>query len=176
MSAIPVRSGLLAMLMCLAGSAHATPIVSVVPSSPLVGDGESFTVQLIADLDEPVVGWGLDLSVLGPANLDPGPPAIGPLWTPLAAPDADGLAGQAFPTPISGTGVLLATLSFTATGPGSIAFQAEISDGDLSEGFALHPIGFAEDPVLEGATVTVLPEPAALLLLGLGALALGRRR
>jgi len=167
----------LGLLLGLAGVAQATPIVTVVPSAASVADGESFSVMLVADLDAPVLGWGLDLAVLGPATLDPGPPLIGPQWTPLPAPDGDGLAGLAFPTGIQGVGILLVTLSFTATGPGAIVFQVEITPGDLTEGFALDPSGFAVDPLLGGATVTV-PEPAtaALAMLALLGVLRSRRR
>jgi hypothetical protein len=171
---VPALGLALAGVLGLDGAASATPMVAVLPSATSVGVGESFSVDLVADLDAAILGWGLDLAVSGPATLDPGPPGIGASWTPLAAPDGDGLAGAAFPVGVQGTGILLATLSFTATAPGTVLLQVEITPGDLTEGFALDPTGFAASPVLGSAEVSV-PEPGSSMLV-LPALAALRRR
>ena len=48
------------------------------------------------------------------------------------------------------------------------------SPDDLTEGFAFFPSGFAEVDY-HGGTVTVVPEPASILLLAMGGLMLRRR-
>lgn len=152
------------------------------PPSQTVALGGIFTVDIVADIDMPVVGWGLDLSLLTPGILLPtGPPAIGADWLSALAPDGDGLAGLASPLPptngsVSGTGIVLATLSFSADAIGATDLVASVTPGDLTEGFALDPTGFATMTFQPGQ-VTVVPEPAtALLLVGVGCVILIRRR
>lgn len=97
----------------------------------------------------------------------------------LSTPDGDGLAGLAFPLPISGNGVLLATLSFKALSGGAAVFTPSYTPTDLTEGFPLASSGFA-DIVFNYATVTVngaagansVPEPPTVFLLVAGLFAL----
>lgn len=139
--------------------------------------GDTFTVDLVADIDLPVVGWGLDVTaetrgVIAPAN----PPLIGPLWIPAYCPDGDGLAGLAFPESVAGPGILLATLTYHADDLGTTDLLATITLDDPWEGFALDPTGFATI-TFEPAEVVVFPEPAtAALLVTAGALMVARRR
>jgi hypothetical protein len=150
--------------------------VRLVPGAPEVVVDDPFHIDVVADLDLPVLGWGLDVDPAGPVN-PLGDPAIGPAWLPVEAPDGDGLAGVAFPDGIRGDGVLLATLRFVAYQPGSARFSASFTLNDPTEGFALDPSGFAPvffDPVLV-VPVTPVPEPAAALLLGAGLALLARR-
>ncbi|MBI4791729.1 MAG: hypothetical protein HY789_03115 [Deltaproteobacteria bacterium] len=78
------------------------------PLDAIVSAGETFSVDLMADLPtESVLGWGLDVSFDPSVIAMEEPPAIGPLWT--AAPftmDGDGLAGLAFPLPLTGNSIL----------------------------------------------------------------------
>ncbi len=163
-----------AAFCALTASAQAGVIVYVMPSADQVLPGESFTVQLRADLDQPVVAWGLDLAFDGALVRRSGPPAIAPAWFPAYAPDGDGLAGVAFPDSMAGPDILLATIAFEALAPGTCPLAASFTPGDLNEGFALDPAGFAEVSFVP-AGVTVLPEPALLLPASLPWIARRRR-
>lgn len=156
-------------------SAPAGVIVEVQPPNLVVATGQVFTVNVVADIHEPVVGWGLDLT-FDPAVVSlTGAPAIGPAWLPAGTLDGDGLAGLAFPASISGTEILLATMSFSAVALGQTELALDITPGDLTEGFPLDPTGFAS-VTLESGEVTVVPEPTDLALLLIGAGLVMRRK
>jgi len=143
--------------------------------------GDPFTVDIVADIDMPVVGWGLDFTPATPGIISlTGPPAIGADWLGASAPDGDGLAGLASPLPpvngsVSGIGIVLATLSLSADTIGSTDLVASITPGDLTEGFALDPIGFAT-VTFQAGQITVVPEPATILVLLFSGLGLTRSR
>src|SRR5437660_1433782 len=106
----------LAMLLASAASeasAQNTVTVRFEPQNSTASVGDSFTVNLVADIPNPVVGWGLDVgfdsSVLSLESVE-----LGPAWFAASAADGDNLAGLAFPSPVSGQGKLLATLHFKA--------------------------------------------------------------
>src|SRR5260221_326775 len=78
-------------------AARATVIVRVQPATQTVALGSLLKVTLVADIPNPVVGWGFDLNASQPGVLtNAGAPAIAsPPWVPVATPDGDGLAGLA---------------------------------------------------------------------------------
>lgn len=173
------------VMVCL--SAMGTPAVASIvtvrfdPPSQTVTLGDPFTVDIVADIDMPVVGWGLDFTpaTLGIISLT-GLPAIGADWLSAFAPDGDGLVGLASPLPpfngsISGIGIVLATLSFSADTIGATDLVASITPGDLTEGFALDPTGFATVTFQPGV-LTVIPEPSTLVLLVFVSLMFVRRK
>lgn len=143
------------------------------PAVKNVLPGEIFTIDIVADMTNPIVGWGLDLTIADPAVAvrTATDPVIGPDWDPAFAPDLDGLAGLAFPDGVSGMGIVLATVEFQAVGAmgTSTNLVLSVTPGDLTEGFALYPSGFDGYEFSLG-TVNIVPEPAALVLLALGAL------
>jgi len=141
------------------------------PAVKVANVGDIFTIDIVADMTNPIVGWGLDLTVTDPmyANRTATDPVIGPDWDPAFAPDLDGLAGLAFPVGVSGPGILLATVEFQALALGTTNLVLSVTPGDLTEGFALYPSGFDNYEFSLG-TINVVPEPAALALLALGAL------
>ena len=160
--------------LVVASSARASLVtVRFEPSSQTVNLGDTFNVQIVADISSPVVGWGLDFAIASPPILsETAAPVIGAAWVPAPAPDGDGLASLAFPNSVSGTGVLLATLTLHANAIGATDLLLSVTPGDLTEGFALDPTGFAELTIQPGHA-NVVPEPSTiglLALIGLGML------
>ena len=84
---------------------------------------------------------------------------------------------MAFPNGAVGE-VTLATITVRADAAGSSDLLLSATPGDLNEGFALEtPVGSFDTDVTFGVgTVTVLPEPATVALLALGAAIAARRR
>jgi len=177
------------IVLCLVStSASAIPIsVTFDPLSTDVEVGDIFNVDVVAFIPDPVLGWGLDVSYDTGVLSQAGPPVIGSDWNVVFAPDGDGLAGIApFPTGVSGTDVLLATLSFEALAAGSTVLSASATPGDLTEGFPLAfpapPGSFAEvtfeDGAVSVASASQIPEPETFALLGLGmaGMVFGRRK
>jgi hypothetical protein len=131
--------------------------------------------QVLADipLQDAIVGFGFDELIATPGGLTYLGFTPGPLFTPVpSTPDGDGIAGIVFPPAVVyGTGVLLGTLHYSIH-PGSWV-DLGATAGDETEGFALPGVGEFADVQYNGAYI--VPEPAALVLLALGALALRRR-
>ncbi len=171
----------LSLLACLLPiSSGATPInVSFVLSASVVNVGETFTVDLVADIPDPVLGWGLDVT-FNPAILSQvGVLIANPPWDAGFAPDGDELVGLAFPLPIAGDDIRLATLTFRAIAPGLSALVASLTADDQTEGFPLafpaSPGSFAEVSFIDGS-VNIIPVPATLALISLGLAVLGFER
>jgi len=153
----------LVTLVCLSAPARGGLIVRFDTPERTVGLGEVFTIDILADVGDPLVGWGVDLS-FDPSILSRvDSPAIGPMWIPAYAPDGDGLAGLAFAESVSGAGVPLASVTFSALTFGETDLRLSTTPGDLTEGFALDPTGFAQ-PIFESAHVFVVPEPSTGLI------------
>ncbi len=166
----------IAALACRPQSGDAAVVVSILPDNLAVNVGDTFDIQLSADLFDPVLGWGLDVAWSGQFATQAAAPTIGPLWYASTSVDGDDLIGMAFPDAIAGSNVLLATLHLKALSPGQTDITITTTPGDQSEGFPLDPSGFA-DAQFESAHLTVLPEPTtAILLLGLTGLVWSRRR
>ncbi len=166
--------GLALALLSTVASAHI--IVHFDPIVQTVAEGDSVTFDIVADISDPIVGWGLDVSVsdASVASIVP-PPTIGPLWDAVSSPDGDDLAGLSL-TGISGDDVLLATITVAGLNEGTAWLQIGVTGSDLTEGFALDPDGFDSWTACTGLVNVVIPEPASLALLGLTGIALFRRR
>ena len=109
----------------------------------------------------------MDLSVPTIASSFAAPIVVFPPWVAAAAADGDGLAGLADPFAptngsVSGTGILLETLTFQADAQGTTDLLMSTTPGDLTEGFPLDPTGFATI-TFEPGQLTVIPEPTTLL-------------
>ncbi len=116
-----------------ASTAWGDIIVRFDPPDETVHLGDVFTMDIVADIPNPVLGWGLDLSIVDPTILSTvGAPAVGPDWFGAFAPDGDGLAALAFPNSVSGNGVLLATMTFSADALGETDLLFSVTPRDLT--------------------------------------------
>lgn len=157
-----------------AGALHALSL-SFNPQDTVVLVGDSFNVDIVADIesDEAIVGWGLDLGY-DTTQLSWDSVTVGPLWTPLSG-DGDGLGGL-FPPPsfpptgVWGSDVLLASLEFSCLDIGISSLDLSVTPDDWTEGFAIDPnlgSGLVDWNYASGS-VSNVPEPATMLLLGFG--------
>ena len=151
------------VVLSFAGSVHGDLSVRFDRQFESIGVGDVFSIDILGDITDPIVGWGLDLSFDETVLSLVGPPLIGPSWFGAFAPDGDALAGLAFPYSVSGPEVLLATLTFSANAIGATDLTLGITPGDLTEGFGLDPSGFAGF-TFDSTHVSVVPAPAAALL------------
>jgi hypothetical protein len=178
----PLRFAVVTFVMgALASSANADIIVRFETPDVVVDLGATFDLNIVADIPitEPVLGWGLDLTIDDPAIVSRlAGQIIGGEWDAGFATDGDGLAGLAPfgfpPTSVSGDGVLLATLTLSADAVGQTDLFLSATAGDFSEGFALEFPGAFADVTFESGQVTVIPAPGAVLLAILGLPCVGR--
>jgi len=181
-----MRNILLGLIMCMPLSAEAV-MVSLLPSSTDIHVGDVFSVDIVADIGamEPVLGWGLDMQNPSGLLTQTAAPVIGSDWFPASGLDGDGLAGLAFPMPVAGDDILLASLTFEAIGAGIATLMPTYSPGDLTEGFPLAPpnLGFADVDFM-GLTLTVrdhvvnvisAPGTAVLMLLAFAVMSFSSR-
>lgn len=150
-----------------------TVVVSADPPSPVFNMGDVFSVELFADLPDPIIGWGFDV-FYDTSSVSLNSFVAGPLWFPVSNPsDANEVGGLAFPTPVGGPDVLLGTLSFTALKTGSITLDLAYDPNDPTQGFALLDGEF--DPSnLRIESASTVPEPRDLIwLVAMGLVAIG---
>lgn len=151
--------------------ASAAVIVRFDPPSDIQLLNSTFTVDIVADITDQVVGWGLDLTIDNPSVVSLGAsPSIGGDWIPAPTNDGDELAGLAFPASVTGTDILLATITLTADAIGMTGLTLSVTPGDLSEGFAIDPTGFADVTFEPGHIQVIIPEPSTVGILVLGLL------
>lgn len=163
--------GIILIMLLPLKSYAVTVTLALEDASTSIFIGDIFTVNIFADIPEPVLGWGLDINFDSSLVNQTAPPVIGPSWLAASSLDGDGLAGLAFPTPVSGNSILLASLSFEAMAEGTALFSAGITPFDLTEGFPLAfalPGSFAEVVFVDEVVNISVPEPGTLLLLIIG--------
>ena len=162
----------MALLGLILSPAMADVVVSFVPQDQ-VGwpPGGTTTMDLVAEIpeDEGVIAFGFNIDILSGTSATFASFALAAPWDPIAGSD-DGIAGVLFP-PDAATGTVLlgtATFNLVELGVTEVGTSDDYPD-DLLEGFWLEGVGVAN--VIYGmGTITVVPEPAALALLALGAL------
>jgi len=114
------------------------------PPTPTVGSGGVITARVLADIPNPLIGYGLDLQfdkvAISFDSVD-----IGPSWFSATSSDGSPIVGLAFPGPVSGTDVALATLHLHVNQgqcKGTTALALNARPDDLTGGFALVNGGF----------------------------------
>jgi hypothetical protein len=149
--------------MSLFGASHAlaAPVaVRFDPASPTVGPEGLVTVTLLGDIPDPVIGYGLDLN-FDPTALSLDGVTVASPWFSATAFDGSPLVGLAFPDPVSGSSLVLATARFRVISSqceGTTTISVSAKPDDLSEGFALATGGFA-DLASGSATVSLAAPP-----------------
>jgi hypothetical protein len=147
-----------------------------------INPGDSLTVKVYADINEPIVSFGFhldyDTSLLFLDGLQ-----VAPAFRALDSQYPDGVAALAYPTPAEGDRVLLATANFTGRDVGTADIGIAITAGDATEGFALRGCGEA-DITVTPTSVKIerprrppppIPEPTTMLSLVVGFGLLSRR-
>ena len=158
-----------------APAAWADIVVYFDPADPVVAVGETVEVDIRADFTDSVVSWGIDLFVEDAEYADWVDTAIGSYWDdPGGTLDEDGLAGLRFPTGIDGD-VLLATVTFEGLVEGETELRLDCGPEE-DEGFLLEAGYLDENVQFFSGNLTVVPEPAGLTLLAIGALTIRLRR
>ena len=186
MKVVNLVKAALFVLTLAASSANAALIVTFSPSSTNISVGDTFTVDVLATTQNPLVdgfvsfdiGFLFDNSIV---TFDSSPTALG--FLPVAS-GFGGAAGFApLPIPVSGIDILLATLTFTAISDGS--FFLNVGPG-LFVGLSPFPgqgslptsgfISFSGVPLSISVAKANVSAPATLGLFGLSALMLLMRR
>jgi hypothetical protein len=148
--------------------AEAVPIVVLTgPASVLPGEAFSVEVRVDGvDLEDELIAFGFD--VLLDAGWAFSSATVGPAFNDDSAAFATtDVAGSAFPG-VAGNGILLATLDLIASAtPGDYQVAVGTSEADfgLSEGLFTVEL---TSPLAGLLSVTVVPEPGTVLLLGSG--------
>ena len=168
------------LLMFTATSARAMPIVSLdLPASVVAG--ASFDVDVVVDkvaFPDELIAFGFD--VVTPASFTyNGATVDSAFFDDSAFFPATDVAGSTFPFGITGTNILLATLSFTTSIAGNFSVGIYSDLSDLNAVLALFNLFAFPGPLpidmTTSANITVteagtapIPEPATIALLGIG--------
>lgn len=173
-----------ALTLCLVATpALATIDVSISPAAQIVPiTNGTTTVDIVANIpaSDAIIGWGLDLGLIGSSISINSISINAALFDIVPAADGDGLAAIVpFDQPALNGLVTLATITFALDGLG--VTQLGLADDrltDPTEGFVLDPTSpdtFA-DVLYTGGSINVIPEPASIVLIVLGAASSLRRR
>lgn len=176
------------------GQAIGATVITLFPASTTAVVGSPLNLGVWADIDssDEIIAYGFDLSLTGDGALifngfTPGGAFADDQSLALLS-DTDGIRGASggdlvFGPAVSGSAVLLGTLMFTASGPGSVAVSLGGDDlaGSFTEG--LIPADASRSnflPPISGASITVVPVPVPgalpLFVSGVAALALWKNR
>jgi hypothetical protein len=116
------------------------------PATPTVGSGGAIDARVLANIPNPIIGYGLDIqfdnTVLSLNGVD-----VGPAWSSATSANGSPLVGLAFPDPVSGQDTLLGTIHLRVNQgqcKGTTTISLNAAPDDLTEGFALVTGGFAD--------------------------------
>ncbi len=135
--------------LCMFGASEnmaAQVAVRFDPATPTVASGGAITARVLANIPDPLIGYGLDLQ-FDTAALSLDSVEVGPSWFSATSSDGSPLVGLAFPGPVSGPDTLLATVHFHVNQgqcKGTTTLSMNANADDLTEGFALVTGGFAD--------------------------------
>lgn len=174
----------IAIALCLASApAFATISVSFSPAAQSVPiAGGTATVDIVADIpaNDAIIGWGLDLGLIGTSVSIANVAINTTLFDAVPAADGDDLAAIVpFDQSALDGIVTLATITFSLDALGMT--QLALADdhlADATEGFVLDPSApdIYADVLYAAGSIEVVPEPATLALLALGAIASLKRK
>jgi len=161
------------LLSVTLGIGWADVMVSLDKPNPSFTTGQTFSVNLLASISDPILGFGLDFN-FDSSLLTLDSAVVAPSWFAAIGTEANDVVGLAFPLPVSGSTVV-ETLNFTALNTGSTTLDLAYDSTNLAEGFPLASGGFARSNLRDEAPITgIVPEPSAVFLLGTMAIALLR--
>ena len=165
----------LTLMMLAAVPASANITVYMNPVDAVVNVGETTTVDIMATCDDPIMGWGIDMTIVNPGLLAWTNTALGASWDmPGGSLDGDGLNAIRFGSGVDGE-VLLATLTFEGLAEGATSLTLS-SGPEEDEGFLLEYGGIETNVTFVPAMLTVVPEPTTIAMLSLISLVALRRR
>ena len=162
----------MALLGLFMSPALADVVVSFDPDYKLAwAPGDTTTLDIYAEIpeDEGVIAFGFDIDILSGTSATFASFDLAAPWDPIGDGD-DGIAGVLFPPDVATGTVLLGTATFNLVELGitEVGMSDDYPD-DLLEGFWYEGMGVA-NVVYNMGVIEVVPEPAALALLALGAL------
>jgi|GEM_PF-3178706 len=181
-----------ASAMLILPNVHATSL-TLLPANTDTIVGDTFDIDILADIDlaDAIIAFGFDLDLSGTGTLGfngftPNSPVFDIDADHALISDLDGIlaaSGGSFISgpPVSGSDILLGTLSFTATGIGNVQVSLTADDLGLGSWFTegLIPENIQLDnfmPTVTAANVNIVPEPGTIYLLGIGLLGFVRFR
>lgn len=182
---------LLLASLVVAEAASATSI-ALLPSNPSVALGNTLQIAITADIDTPdaIIGFGFDVGtgpngILNFVGFTPGPLFADDPFALAPLSDGDGIRGASggdllLGPAISGSNVLLGTLTFLATSTGTVTVGLGADDLNFfyTEGLIPEDPGLTNFlPTVAGSDITVavngVPAPSEITLIGLGLAILG---
>lgn len=187
--------------MALASGAQADITIDFIPIGNDFQPGRPLTVEIIADIEDPIIGFGFDW-LFDAAFIEPSAFMLSELFTAAGGTDSDSIVALAYPDPVVGEDVLLGTLQFDAVSEGDSIVSLHDVTGGRNTGFAGRDGLSVNTSILEGLIQIRgfttgktgdgvpggggggsgggggpnVPEPTTMMLCGFGALSLLTRR
>jgi hypothetical protein len=138
--------------------------------------------MIIGSLDGLGLSFLLDPAFVASTTLPPAAPAEVGIYAAVVPTARDiGFGGNRFASPAWAAPLLIGTLTVdtSALAPGASAFvgiDTQFETDLLGSPASLVASGASQDPLTGGVEISIVPEPATMLLLGIGGLVAARRR